>query len=62
MALQYLREYDQHDEDHVSRKDRLRELPSGPKLLLDAFECILTRVRTTRSVARGRTLTRARRA
>jgi hypothetical protein len=43
---QYLREFDAGDPDHMSRKDRLCELPSGPKLLLDAFDCILARVGT----------------
>jgi hypothetical protein len=48
--LQYLREYNPEDPDHIARKDRLCELPSGPKLLLDAFDCILARVSLTFSI------------
>jgi hypothetical protein len=43
-GVEYLREFDPNDEEHVKRQDRLCELPSGPKLLLDAFDCILARV------------------
>ena len=42
-GVEYLRTYDPNDEDHVARKHRLFELPSGPKLLPDAFDCILAR-------------------
>ncbi|CCM01406.1 uncharacterized protein FIBRA_03457 [Fibroporia radiculosa] len=42
-GVEYLREYDSNDEEHVSRQHRLFELPSGPKLLPDAFDCILSR-------------------
>ncbi|KAF8843777.1 hypothetical protein BDN67DRAFT_1023775 [Paxillus ammoniavirescens] len=42
-GVEYLREYDPHDPEHVSRKGRLCELPSGPRLLPDAFDCILAR-------------------
>ncbi|KAH7928097.1 hypothetical protein BV22DRAFT_1005636 [Leucogyrophana mollusca] len=42
-GVEYLREFDPHDPEHVSRKDRLCELPSGPRLLPDAFDCILAR-------------------
>ena len=38
------RDYDPEDEEHAARKHRLFELPSGPKLLPDAFDCILARV------------------
>ena len=41
-GVEFLREYDESDPEHVSRKDRMCELPSGPKLLADAFDCILT--------------------
>lgn len=44
-GVEYLREYDGNDEEHVLRKHRLFELPSGPTLLPDAFDCILARVR-----------------
>lgn len=44
-GVEYLREYDPKDDEHVARKSRLFELPSGPKLLPDAFDCILARVR-----------------
>ena len=43
-GVEYLREFDPKDEEHVARKHRLFELPSGPKLLPDAFDCILNRV------------------
>ena len=43
-GVEYLRAYDPKDPSHVARKDRLTELPSGPKLLADAFDCILGRV------------------
>ncbi|KAI0784588.1 hypothetical protein C8Q75DRAFT_724303 [Abortiporus biennis] len=42
-GVEYLREFDANDEDHIARKHRLFELPSGPKLLPDAFDCILAR-------------------
>lgn len=42
-GVEYLREYDPNDSEHVTRKDRLCELPSGPRLLPDAFDCILAR-------------------
>lgn len=43
-GVEFLREYDPRDQEHISRKGRLCELPSGPKLLPDAFDCILARV------------------
>ncbi|KAA1467660.1 hypothetical protein DENSPDRAFT_770034 [Dentipellis sp. KUC8613] len=42
-GVEYLREFDPQDPDHLARQDRLCELPSGPKLLADAFDCILAR-------------------
>ncbi|KAI0078813.1 hypothetical protein K474DRAFT_1593468 [Panus rudis PR-1116 ss-1] len=42
-GVEYLREFDQNDPEHIERKHRLFELPSGPKLLPDAFDCILSR-------------------
>ncbi|KAI0342873.1 hypothetical protein BDW22DRAFT_1407386 [Trametopsis cervina] len=42
-GVEYLRNFDASDEEHVARKHRLFELPSGPKLLPDAFDCILAR-------------------
>ncbi|KAF9445268.1 hypothetical protein P691DRAFT_675969 [Macrolepiota fuliginosa MF-IS2] len=42
-GVEFLREMDPRDPDHVARKERLCELPSGPKLLPDAFDCILAR-------------------
>ncbi|KAI0661700.1 hypothetical protein C8Q70DRAFT_910546 [Cubamyces menziesii] len=42
-GVEYLREFDEKDEEHVARKHRLFEMPSGPKLLPDAFDCILAR-------------------
>lgn len=44
-GVEFLREYNPEDPDHVTRQDRMCELPSGPKLLADAFDCILSRVR-----------------
>ena len=44
-GVEFLRELDTQDPEHVARKERLCELPSGPKLLPDAFDCILSRVR-----------------
>jgi hypothetical protein len=43
-GVEFLREYNPDDPDHVGRQDRMCELPSGPKLLADAFDCILARV------------------
>lgn len=43
-GVEFLREIDPNDLDHVARRERLCELPSGPKLLPDAFDCILARV------------------
>jgi hypothetical protein len=45
-GVEYLRNFDPNDDDHLARKHRLFELPSGPKLLPDAFDCILARVRS----------------
>ncbi|KAI9060676.1 hypothetical protein FKP32DRAFT_1577821 [Trametes sanguinea] len=42
-GVEYLREFDPNDEEHIARKHRLFEMPSGPKLLPDAFDCILAR-------------------
>jgi hypothetical protein len=46
-GVEFLREYNPDDPDHVTRQERMCELPSGPKLLADAFDCILARVRIT---------------
>jgi hypothetical protein len=43
-GVEFLREFDAEDEDHIARQHKLFELPSGPKLLPDAFDCILSRV------------------
>jgi len=43
-GVEFLREMDPGDPEHVARRERLCELPSGPKLLPDAFDCILARV------------------
>lgn len=42
-GVEYLREFDPKDEEHNARKHRLFEMPSGPRLLPDAFDCILAR-------------------
>lgn len=57
-GVEYLREFDPKDEEHVARKHRLFELPSGPKLLPDAFDCILNRVRARPPVWGATVLTR----
>jgi hypothetical protein len=43
-GVEYLRQLDPNDPEHVAREAKLCELPSGPKLLPDAFDCILDRV------------------
>lgn len=43
-GVEFLREFDPRDQEHLARRNRLCELPSGPKLLPDAFDCILARV------------------
>ncbi|KIY67289.1 hypothetical protein CYLTODRAFT_461554 [Cylindrobasidium torrendii FP15055 ss-10] len=47
-GVEYLRAFDDKDPDHLARKHRLTDLPSGPKLLADAFDCILARACTHR--------------
>ncbi|KAF8626102.1 hypothetical protein AX17_006598 [Amanita inopinata Kibby_2008] len=42
-GVEYLRELDPANPDHVARREKLCELPSGPRLLPDAFDCILSR-------------------
>ncbi|KAI0058165.1 hypothetical protein BV25DRAFT_1872113 [Artomyces pyxidatus] len=42
-GVEFLREFNPLDPDHVARQDRMCELPSGPRLLADAFDCILAR-------------------
>lgn len=44
-GVEFLRELDLSDPEHRARKDKLCQLPSGPELLPDAFDCILSRVR-----------------
>lgn len=43
-GVEYLRQLDPNDPEHLARQEKLCELPSGPKLLPDAFDCILARV------------------
>ena len=43
-GVEYLRAYDSNNPEHVDREHRLFEMPSGPRLLPDAFDCILARV------------------
>ncbi|KAF7327661.1 hypothetical protein MKEN_00345500 [Mycena kentingensis (nom. inval.)] len=40
-GVEYLRTFNPDDEEHVARESSLVELPSGPRLLPDAFDCIL---------------------
>lgn len=42
-GVEFLRTFDPDDAEHVARESTLCELPSGPKLLPDAFDCILKR-------------------
>ncbi|KZT00777.1 uncharacterized protein LAESUDRAFT_665281 [Laetiporus sulphureus 93-53] len=42
-GVEYLREFNANDQEHISRQHRLFEMPSGPRLLPDAFDCILER-------------------
>ena len=46
-GVEYLREIDVNDQDHLTRVGRQLQLPSGPKYLPDAFDCILAKVRVT---------------
>jgi hypothetical protein len=46
-GVEFLREFDMADLEHVERQSRLFQLPSGPKLLPDAFDCILARASST---------------
>ena len=43
-GVEYLREIDVNDQDHLTRVGRQLQLPSGPKYLPDAFDCILAKV------------------
>ncbi|TFK22887.1 hypothetical protein FA15DRAFT_595292 [Coprinopsis marcescibilis] len=42
-GVEFLRQLDPNDPEHIARQSKLCELPSGPKLLPDAFDCILAR-------------------
>ncbi|KAJ7227269.1 hypothetical protein GGX14DRAFT_347749 [Mycena pura] len=42
-GVEFLRTFDQEDVEHVAREPTLVQLPSGPRLLPDAFDCILKR-------------------
>ena len=44
-GVEYLREIDVNDQEHLTRSGRQLQLPSGPKYLPDAFDCILAKVR-----------------
>lgn len=46
-GVEFLREFDPADPEHIERQTRLFQLPSGPRLLPDAFDCILARVSST---------------
>ena len=43
-GVEYLREIDVNDQEHITRAGRQLQLPSGPKYLPDAFDCILAKV------------------
>ena len=43
-GVEFLRDFDKTDPEHLERQSRLFQLPSGPTLLPDAFDCILARV------------------
>ncbi|KAJ7158680.1 hypothetical protein C8R46DRAFT_1165038 [Mycena filopes] len=40
-GVEFLRTFDPDDPEHAARESTLTELPSGPRLLPDAFDCIL---------------------
>jgi hypothetical protein len=40
-GVEFLRAFDPADPEHAAREATLCELPSGPRLLPDAFDCIL---------------------
>ena len=42
-GVEFLREINLQDEEHVKRQGRMLRLPSGPQYLPDAFDCILAR-------------------
>ncbi|KAL5486031.1 hypothetical protein ACEPAI_7075 [Sanghuangporus weigelae] len=42
-GVEYLREIDVNDQEHITRAGRQLQLPSGPKYLPDAFDCILAK-------------------
>ena len=46
-GVEYLREINNDDEEHRARQGRLLQLPSGPRFLPDAFDCILAKVSDT---------------
>ena len=46
-GVEALREFDATDPEHKERESRLFQIPSGPKMLPDAFDCILARVSST---------------
>jgi len=46
-GVEFLREFDSTDPEHRERQSRLFQLPSGPELLPDAFDCILARASST---------------
>ena len=43
-GVEFLRELDPSDQEHAVRKDRMTQLPSGPHLFHEAFDCILEKV------------------
>ncbi len=43
-GVEFLREIDMKDQEHVSRQSRMLRMPSGPQYLPDAFDCILKKV------------------
>ncbi|KAH8118006.1 hypothetical protein DFH11DRAFT_871160 [Phellopilus nigrolimitatus] len=42
-GVEYLREINENDQEHLTRRGRQLQLPSGPKYLPDAFDCILAK-------------------
>ncbi|TDL19908.1 hypothetical protein BD410DRAFT_815768 [Rickenella mellea] len=42
-GVEFLREMNAEDPEHISRQDRVIKLPSGPKYIPDAFDCILAK-------------------
>ena len=43
-GVEFLREVNMKDDEHIARQGRMMRLPSGPQYIPDAFDCILNKV------------------